>query len=276
MDLKELSAALPKPWLNIKANSMEAVSFVADSLEAKYITLDDSLAVPNPASGKHVVYVDSLGKLSTNSSLGVAVPYVPVTGATMTGDLDLGNHEVKNVSKLIANSYVLSSNDSNRVPSVRCAYDDGGTVFGATIAESDLIGGTLVGSLTIPAGVAAGFTVKLNSYWLYSAGAATTFTIRLKVNGTTVQTTVIPAAVVVNQEMHSKHFIQVRSAAGNSRIFIGYELQRLGDYPIVRNGLIDAVWDPAGPNTISLTGQFSDLNGDFRSDSLELITSYAS
>lgn len=175
---------------------------------------------------------------------------------------------------LYLNGFALSSSSANRIPSFRCSYSDSKTGFSATTVESNMIDGTLYGSLTVPAPTSAGFTVKISQSWMFSAGAATTFTIRLKINGTTVQTTVVPATAVTNLSCILESTMQLRTPS--NRLYSNCNISRNGLVPIVNAAIADNVWNPAAANTISMTGQFSDTNGTFRCDHFDMWTSKAS
>jgi len=199
-------------------------------------------------------------------------------GATDNIRPSAGTCELGTVSKPFRNlwlsGFALSNSASNRIPSVRCTLSDTTAGFSATTVETSIIQGTLSGSLAIPPGTFSGFTARMIGYWLYSSGAATTFTIRLNVNGTTALTVVIPVGAVVNQVIHAEHMIQCR--APNNRIFLGCQLLRNGANPIMSSTTVDSLWNPIAVNTISMTGQFSDTNGAWRGDLFELSSSYAS
>lgn len=80
MNLQEFSSALPKPWLDINCNDLEAVSLTADSVvidtvDAKSITLVQQASVPNPAAGSSTLYCASSGILHVNDSAGSDLAY---------------------------------------------------------------------------------------------------------------------------------------------------------------------------------------------------------
>ena len=282
MNLQELSSALPKQWLNIKANSIEtktldADSITADSFAADSLVIDTTAGVANPAAGKIAIYADLAGNIKTNDSVGTAeyliaqsVPatagkfpiydasgvkledsksaptdYALLTGATFTGD--------------VSASHVYSSS----VPV--CSWRGGMTGSWASIgpgsaAETDMISGGRTGSLTIADAAASGFVLKMKFIALFTSGAATVTTLRFKVNGTTVLTSTIPAAVVVNKYYQLDYNLQVLENA-RDRILIFSTLTRSEQTPLIEAGLADGVWNPAGNNTVSVTLQFSDVNG---------------
>jgi hypothetical protein len=82
-----------KPWLNLVSNSLTTNTLVAETLEIQTIdtnslTLVEQKAVPNPAVGSITLFVDSAtSMLNSQDSNGNTLPYVPVSGATMTGPL---------------------------------------------------------------------------------------------------------------------------------------------------------------------------------------------
>ena len=175
---------------------------------------------------------------------------------------------------LLLNGYARTSSVSKSIPCVRCTYSDSSFGFSLTTTETSIIDGTLSGSLTIPATTAAGFTMHMRAAWLYTAGAATTFTIRFKVGGTTILTTTIPAGTAVNQTIWAEHIIQLRSP--NNRLFVSCKISRDAGTTIINSTIADSIWNPASSNAITATGQFSDTNGVWRGDSFSLDSSYAS
>lgn len=188
---------------------------------------------------------------------------------------DLGTTS-KPFQNLYLNGFALNSNPSHRMPVSRFAMTDAYGQFGLNTVETSFIGGSSTGSLTIPGPTAPGFSCNLSLYYLFQAGAATTFTIRLKVNGSTICTTTIPAGTAVNQTCKLEHAIQLWTPASGTRLYIGVKLDRHLAMPILYETLADNVWLPNGDNTLSLTGQFSDNNGLCAPRNLELTTSYAS
>ena len=101
MNLQEFNSPLPKPWLNINANSINADIITAGSFVgpvlADSITLNQQLSVPNPAVGQSTIYVDLNGKITTQDTVNSTTAYVPVTGAQMLGNLDMNANSLQNV-----------------------------------------------------------------------------------------------------------------------------------------------------------------------------------
>lgn len=255
MNLTEFKSALPKPWLNIKANSVEAktvdadvvtiADLVVDSVDAKQLTFEKTASVPNPPVDKISLYANSSGVLTTNDELGNAVPYVPLTGATFSGDV-LAPH--------VYSSSVPVSSWRGGMTGTWASIGPG------SVAETDMINNVRTGSLTIPDAVASGFTLKMKFIALFTSGGATTSTLRFKVNGTTVLTSTVPAALVVNKYYQLDYNLQVLENT-RDRILTFSTLTRTDQTPLIEAGLADGVWNPAGNNTVSVTLQFSDVNG---------------
>jgi hypothetical protein len=215
-----------------------------------------------------------LGSLATNStSNSVLFPNASSDIRTSSTTCNLGT-TANPFQNLYLNGYALTSSLSNSIPATRCTLSNTTIGFTATTVETNIIQGTLSGSLVIPPPTAAGFTIKMFADWLYSTGAMTTFTIRLKINGTTALTTVIPAGAVTNQTLYVTNTIQLRTPS--NRLFLACHIMRDLGTSLLGSTIIDSVWLPAGSNTISMTGQFSDTNGTWRGDSFELSSSYAS
>ena len=166
----------------------------------------------------------------------------------------------------------LTSN-AEPVPSWRASYYLNGAVINASTVESTIINTlSLVGSLVIPQ-VPIGFTLKTESIGIWSAGAATTFTIRYKINGVTALSTVIPAGVVVNQNFNIKHTLNVKNG-GDAYVFCS--VLKDGGAVLLGSNLLSAGWNLAGTNTVTMTGQYSDVNGSFVGYSFDAFSSQSS
>ena len=100
MDLNQLNNGTPatKPFLTPVVSSLTAGTVTTDiltantvdfkTIEANSLTLVEQKAVPNPAIGSITLYVDSTSHmLNSQDSNGNTLPYVPVSGAVMTGPL---------------------------------------------------------------------------------------------------------------------------------------------------------------------------------------------
>jgi hypothetical protein len=154
----------------------------------------------------------------------------------------------------------------------RCSLITPGSPFSGTTDEKDLLVGTLRGSFAIPPSVQTGTTIYLKTIWLTSWGAATNFTVRLKCNGTTVLTTVLNiGAATPNVAFELTYSIQLRFLnATNHRIFSNVNVSKQAGVSVVANDLNDTAWVIANTNTLSLTGQFSDTNGTWRVDFIDV------
>lgn len=189
---------------------------------------------------------------------------------------DLGT-SANRFRSLYLNNDLIGSNifsNTNSVPVWRCSLTNNTVGFSSTTAETNIIQGTLLGSLVIPAPTAAGITFKIFSNWSYSSNAGTTFTIRLKVNGTTVQTHVFTAGNVANLSVQHSMTVQLRTPS--NRLYTSSALVSNGLLPSVVNNITDSIWSTVASNTISLTGQFSDTSGVWRGDSFDMWSSHSS
>jgi hypothetical protein len=166
------------------------------------------------------------------------------------------------------------TSNTNSVPVWRYSYTNTTVGFSTTTAETSIIAGTSIGSLVFAAPTAAGLTVKIFNSWLMTFGAATTFTIRLKVNGTTVNTTTMAAGTVVNQFVHCDFTLQLRTPS--NRLYSTSKVTRDGGTTAIFGTIIDSIWAPASANTLSMTGQFSDTNGSWRGDCFDVWSSHSS
>ena len=105
MDLQALNSGTPitKNWLNPVCGTVDAGTVTTDilvantvdfkTIEANSLTLVEQKAVPNPAAGSITLFVDSAtAMLNSQDSAGNTLPYVPVSGATMTGPLTQGDN----------------------------------------------------------------------------------------------------------------------------------------------------------------------------------------
>lgn len=276
MNLQELSSALPKDWLSINAHEIRADQVTTTSFDSSDLIVLKQAGVANPAVNKVAIYADLNGELKTNDSTGnvniilsqdvagsasnipVYAPggsmlvdsthslseYAPLAGASFTGD--------------ISAPHVVSS--SVPVQSWRAAKNSTWASLNASTAETSLIGAERTGSLTITEPVVSGFTLDMSFITLYSSGAATTMTLRFKVNGTTVLTSTIPVAVTVNEYLKLEYKLQV-SEFTNNRIYVSSTIHRSGNTPLLFADLNDVVWNTAGNNVLSVTGQFNDTDG---------------
>ncbi len=165
---------------------------------------------------------------------------------------------------------------SNSAPPMILRFSTGNPTanFSSTTAETSMLSSNFpVGTLAVAAATTGGFVLQLFNSFLYSSGAATTFTIRLKVAGTTVLTAIIPAATIVNQFIHLTHTLQLRDSP-TDRIYITSNITRDGGGTLIQGTIVDSLWVRANANTISCTGQFSDTNGSFRCDGMYMTSSH--
>lgn len=194
-------------------------------------------------------------------------------------NLNLGtiNADTVNIGNASASTELLGSLTSNNrtVPIWRASLGGNGSNFLATTAETSVIG-SLVGSLAIPPTLAAGFTLKLNNAATITLGAATTLTLRLKLNDNTILTSVIPAGVVVNQNISISITVNIRTLGNPNDVLSTYSIIRDGGASKAGSNLAAAAWNLAGTNTISMTGQFSDTNGTFNGQSFDMFSSQTS
>lgn len=195
-------------------------------------------------------------------------------------NLNLGifNADTVNIGNALASTKLLGSLTSNNktVPIWRASLSGTASNFLATTAETSIIGASVVGSLAISPTLAAGFTLKLNNVAVISLGAATTLTLRLKLNGNTILTSVIPAGVVVNQVISISNNINIRAFGNLNDVLSTSTIIRDGGASIVGSNLASAAWNLAGTNTISMTGQFSDTNGTFNGQTFDMFSSQTS
>lgn len=97
MNLQEFTSPLPKPWLDINCNDLEAVSLVADTVvietvDTKSVTLIQQPGVPNPTVGSSTLYCSSGdGVLHVNSATGTDLAYVTTPAQA---DLDLADYNL--------------------------------------------------------------------------------------------------------------------------------------------------------------------------------------
>ncbi len=155
MDLKELSAPLPKPWLNIKAHTLiadtvTAASFVGPVISSS-ITLPNSAPPPNPSAGNITLYSNVSGNLSTQDSIGNSVPYVPITGAQMVGDIDMNANSLLRVLTLSGatntrtGDNIVSNSGASTVDHLASFVD----VTGKVIQDSGLDANSMVISASV-------------------------------------------------------------------------------------------------------------------------------
>jgi hypothetical protein len=106
MDLKEFTSPLPKPWLNINCNSVTAETSSVGSVTTNELSLKNEASVPNPPVGYTTFFSNGTNYFSTNpvgataqfAMSGDLSGYLPLTGGTMAGDINMGVHAVLNAS----------------------------------------------------------------------------------------------------------------------------------------------------------------------------------
>lgn len=176
MNLQELNAPLPKPWLNIVANSMTADVIDAGDMSATLLSLQDTASVPNPpvgsvsffSTGTDFKATDPLGNTSTFLTSASPSAFLPLAGGTMAGDIDMDGFEVAN-----ALDVSLSTNGAIATPAagVVALYQDDGlrpsyidsTSAQFVIANTSelaaylpLAGGVMAGDITMSSFAVAG------------------------------------------------------------------------------------------------------------------------
>lgn len=228
------------------------------------------------------IYTESIvAKNSTTSGIITATDIESKSNLLVDAvtNLNLGtiNADTVNIGNASAATKLLGPLTSNNrtVPIWRASLGGNGSNFIATTAETSVIG-SLVGSLAIPPTLAAGFTLKLNNVAVISLGAATTLTLRLKLNGNTILTSVIPAGVVVNQNINTSITVSIRTLGNVNDVLSTYSTIRDGGASMAGSSLAAAAWNLAGTNTISMTGQFSDTNGGFNGQTFDMFSSQTS
>ena len=228
------------------------------------------------------IYTESIvAKNSTTSGIITATDIESKSNLLVDAvtNLNLGtiNADTVNIGNALASTKLLGSLTSNNrtVPIWRASLGGNGSNFIATTTETSVIG-SQVGSLAIPPTLAAGFTLKLNNAATISLGAATTLTLRLKLNGNTILTSVIPAGVVVNQNINISITVSIRTLGNQNDVLSTYSIIRDGGASMAGSNLAAAAWILAGTNTISMTGQFSDTNGGFSGNTFDMFSSQTS
>ena len=229
------------------------------------------------------IYTESIvAKNSTTSGIITATDIESKSNLLVDAvtNLNLGtiNADTVNIGNASAATKLLGSLTSNNrtVPIWRASLGGNGSNFLATTTETSIIGSSITGSLAIPPTLAAGFTLKLNSVAFISLGAATTLTLRLKLNGNTILTSVIPAGVVVNQTINISNTVTIRTLGNVNDVLSTFTIIRDGGASSVGAVLAAAAWNLAGTNTISMTGQFSDTNGTFNGQTFDMFSSQTS
>jgi hypothetical protein len=88
MQASDLNSSLPKPWLNINANSLEANSVIGvDSVTSSLLTLQNQSSVPNAPINSINFFSNSSGVLSGTNQFGATVVYStsPSSGGYVVG-----------------------------------------------------------------------------------------------------------------------------------------------------------------------------------------------
>lgn len=289
MDLSEFKSGTPatKPWLDIVCSGVNSLTVSADSVTANSVTASafssDSLVVlnqagvANPAPGKLAIYSDLSGDLKTNDALGNTSSILSQAGGGTVDHIPIytgAGAEVVDSGFRLADYAPLDGAAFTGTISAPSVFSSGlpvcswnaakgaswASVGPGTAAETSMIGLPYNGTLVIPQPVTRGYSLRMSWLALFASAITTTTTFRFKVNGTTVLSTVIPPAAVVNNSVRLDYWMQIQEGGAN-RICIGSNVQQNGVAPIINSAVVDGVWNPAAANTLSATVQFSDVNG---------------
>lgn len=154
MNLQELNDGTPatKPWLNIKAATVEAkiltaeilnvADVVVEDLSADVVTLNDTGGVPNPPVGA-VTFFSTGAELKATNPVGVTLTFATTTDLVdyllrdgslpMTGDLDMGNFGITSsgaAGPRFGNSATTGGNSSTAMGNDATASGLGATAVG--------------------------------------------------------------------------------------------------------------------------------------------------
>lgn len=115
MNLQEFTSPLPKPWLNIHANSVET----------KKLDLVNQTSIVNPPIGSLSIYTDVTGALSSRDSIGTVVSYTTsadfADSLTQSGPTAQGNFPAYQDS--VSNVVVDSGISANKINSIQSQSD---------------------------------------------------------------------------------------------------------------------------------------------------------
>lgn len=278
MDLRELSSALPKPWLNINAHTVNADSVTSASFAADDLVIQEQAGVANPAGGKLAIYSDLTGKLKTNDQFGNVSHVVAQAVVGIPGNIPVYDATGYNVEdSLLAPIAFAQLNGASFTGDISAPHmvsssvpvqswlgakaNSWGALGPGSVAETALIDPNHTGSLTLVQPVVRGFTLDMSFISLYASGAATTMTLRFKVNGTTVLTSTIPVAAPVLNKVYKLDYKLLVNENDSKSIYVTSTLIRTGDTPIITAALDGAAWNTAGNNLLAVTGQFNDVDG---------------
>ncbi len=107
MNLEEFTSPLPKPWLSIKADSIETYDLKTAELTSGSLALLDTPSVGVPDAGLSIFYATGtefksrLSDGSTQTFLTTASggPFLPLTGGTMSGAIDMADEDIDNIGQ---------------------------------------------------------------------------------------------------------------------------------------------------------------------------------
>lgn len=125
-----------KNWLKLNADSVSVrqldadianiADVVMDDISANLLTLNNQVGVPNAPVNSTTFFSSGQGNLSQVDELGAVVeyltvdsgPYVPISGSVaMTGNLNMGTHDLTNVNNILTTSPTVTIGNSNTNPS---------------------------------------------------------------------------------------------------------------------------------------------------------------
>ena len=140
-----------------------------------------------------------------------------------------------------------------------------------TTDEMSIIPDALNGSMTIKPRVNDAFTLKLLNSYRISQGPSTEFIIFFKLNDVTEMKVVIPPTGVADQQCNLELTVNYRE--DSNRLVISASVIRNKDYSILVSESINGIWDPNVDNTISMTGQFTDTDGQWYNNLFDMWSS---
>ena len=219
------------------------------------------------------IFSGTTGKLLTDSGATLS-QYALLSGPTWTGPVNMGGQNITNGGSITAGAITAGAIVSNAapVPIFKFGLTTPTVGFATTMAETSLLPGSTIGSLAFGPTTVAGMTIKFLNVWLITMGAATTFTVRLKINGTTFLTSVMAAGAVTNQFVDCQYTLQL-GAGTATRIYGTAKITRDLSTTSIATTNAD-IWTKTATNTLSLTGQFSDVNGAWRGDMFDIFSSH--
>lgn len=127
-----------------------------------------------------------LGSIASLLNTSLQGPFLPTTGGTMSGNINMGTHNITNVGQLVinggtSNEFLKADGTLDSTLYETCLFSQTSTVTVANSSVETTLVGTGIGSVTIPANYfSVGTTLKIRGYGFHTASGSPNITVKIK------------------------------------------------------------------------------------------------